>query len=63
MVEGDSVTEVLRYVGYQAEDLVARVRKGLESAIRQKRLTRAQARHVLKVYQDGLAGYTYLERD
>ena len=63
VVEGDSVSEVLRYVGYQSEDLVARVRRGLETAIRQKRLSRAQARRVLKVYQDGLAGYTYLERD
>ena len=63
VVEGDSVTEVLRYVGYQPEDLVARVRKGLETAMRQKRMSRAEARQLLKAYQEGLSGYTYLERD
>ncbi len=39
VVEGDSVTEVLSYVQYSKEDLVARVRRAVENAVREKRLS------------------------
>lgn len=61
VVSGDSVTEVLRYVGYQRDDLVARVRRATEKALRGKRMSREQARQLLTIYELGLAGYTYLE--
>ncbi len=61
VVSGDSVTEVLRYVGYDRPDLVARVRKATEEAIRSQRMSREEARQLLDMYQQGLAGYTYLE--
>ncbi|MDA8019901.1 MAG: biosynthetic arginine decarboxylase [Thermoanaerobaculia bacterium] len=62
-VPGDSVTEVLRYVEYQREDLIAKVRRRAERAIRRKKLSREEARCLMKTYEEGLAGYTYLERD
>jgi len=61
VVSGDTVTEVLAYVGFQRNDLVARLRQSLEGALRAGRLDRAQARQLLRVYEQGLAGYTYLE--
>jgi arginine decarboxylase len=62
VVEGDTVREVLRYVEYDVDDLVARLRQVVETAIRHGRINRQEARHLLRSYQSGLAGYTYLER-
>jgi arginine decarboxylase len=62
VVAGDTVTEVLEYVEYQRGELVARLRAGVEKAIRAGRMTREQAKELLKVYETGLSGSTYLER-
>jgi arginine decarboxylase len=62
VVSGDTVNEVLQYVGYQRENLVARLRQVVEEAIRARRMTREQARQLIDLYQQGLSGYTYLEQ-
>ncbi|MBI4510313.1 MAG: biosynthetic arginine decarboxylase [Deltaproteobacteria bacterium] len=62
VVTGDAVTDVLKYVSYNKEELVARVRRYAEMALRAKRMTLEESRQLLKMYDDGLAGYTYLER-
>ncbi len=63
VVEGDTVMDVLGYVGYRRDGLMARVRKLSEKSIRLRRMSREQARQLLRTYEEGLAGYTYLERD
>ncbi len=63
VVEGDTVNEVLHYVSYNKEDLVARLRKFTEVALRQGRITLDESRTLLRMYEEGLSGYTYLERD
>ncbi|HYH97741.1 biosynthetic arginine decarboxylase [Hyalangium sp.] len=63
VVEGDTVTEVLHYVSYNKDDLVARLRKFTEVALRQGRITLDESRSLLRMYEEGLSGYTYLERD
>ena len=60
VVEGDSVTEVLSYVQYSKEDLVARVRRSVENALREKRLTPAESGRLMRRYEEALEGYTYL---
>jgi arginine decarboxylase len=60
VVEGDSVTEVLSYVQYSKEDLVARVRRSVENALREKRLTPAESGRLMRRYEEALDGYTYL---
>ena len=62
VVEGDSVAEVLAYVQYSKEDLVTRVRRAVEVALREKRLTMAESGRLMRRYEEGLAGYTYLTR-
>ncbi|HET6284883.1 MAG TPA: biosynthetic arginine decarboxylase, partial [Polyangia bacterium] len=62
VVTGDTVTDVLKYVSYAREDLVARVRRFAELAVRANRMTLEETRAMLRVYEEGLAGYTYLER-
>ena len=63
VLSGDTVTDVLKYVGYSKEDLVARLRRAVEVALRARRLTLDESRAILRLYEDGLAGYTYLERE
>jgi arginine decarboxylase len=60
VVEGDSVSEVLSYVQYSKADLVARVRRAVEAALLQKRLTVAESGRLMRRYEEALEGYTYL---
>ncbi len=62
VVTGDTVTDVLKYVSYSRDDLVARVRRFAELAVRANRMTLEETRSMLRMYEEGLAGYTYLER-
>jgi arginine decarboxylase len=57
LVHGDTVTEVLNYVQFNAQDLVTTFRRKVQKA----KLSRAEANTFIADYVDGLAGYTYLE--
>ena len=46
---------------YSREDLVARVRRYAELAVRANRMTLDETRSLLRIYEEGLSGYTYLE--
>ena len=63
VLEGDSVTEVLTYVSYDRNDLVARLRRAAERALRARQLTLDDSKQLLRMYEQGLAGYTYLESE
>ncbi len=63
VVEGDSVTEVLGYVQYQKSYLMQRMRQANEEALRKGLLTFEESALLMKRYDDGLAGYTYLEEE
>ncbi len=61
VVEGDSVAEVLSYVQYQKKYLTQRVRQANEEALRRGLLTFEESALLMRRFEDGLAGYTYLE--
>ncbi|MGE3973334.1 MAG: biosynthetic arginine decarboxylase [Bdellovibrionales bacterium] len=61
VVEGDSVAEVLSYVQYERSELVDSIRRAAEAGIQRGTITKQEARLLLKHYEEGLAGYTYLE--
>ena len=63
LTAGDTVADVLKYVSYDRDDLVARVRRAAEKSLRAGRMTFEDSRSVLRLYEQGLAGYTYLERE
>jgi arginine decarboxylase len=63
VLTGDSVADVLRYVSYDPQDLLANVRRFSEIALRAKRISLDESRQLLRVYEQGLSGYTYLERE
>lgn len=60
LVKGDTVTEVLSYVQYDAEDLVESIRRRTEQALRDNRITLAESQWLLQNYQKSLNSYTYL---
>jgi arginine decarboxylase len=61
VIKGDTVREVLKYVGFSAEALVAKLRSDVETAVRAGRLDFEESGRLLQFYEDGLNGYTYLE--
>jgi arginine decarboxylase len=63
VLTGDTVSDVLRYVSYDPQDLLANVRRFAEIAVRAKRISLEESRQLLRVYEQGLSGYTYLERE
>jgi arginine decarboxylase len=63
VVEGDTVTEALSYVQYSKDRLVAAVRRAVEVALRERRLTMAESGRFMKRYLEALEGYTYLSAD
>ena len=63
IVEGDSVREVLQYVHYDGSRLLADIRRECEKAVRTKAMSVAESQALLREYERGLSGYTYLECD
>jgi arginine decarboxylase len=58
-VHGDTITEVLNYVQFDAQQLITNFRRKVQRA--GKGVTRHEANRFIADYIDGLAGYTYLE--
>src|SRR5580700_6475756 len=61
VIKGDTVREVLDYVQYKTDNLVFKLRKSVEEAVREGRLGYEEAGRLLRFYEEGLHGYTYLE--
>ncbi len=62
VVQGDTVREVLDYVQYNSQTLLDEFRKDVELAVREQRIGYEEAGRLLKFYEEGLQGYTYLEQ-
>ncbi len=60
VVKGDTMSEVLGYVQYDAEDMVERIRQRCEEALEQNHITIAQSQRLLQTYEQSLSRYTYL---
>jgi len=58
LAHGDTVTDVLNYVQFDADQLIANFRKKVARAVG---LSRSEANAFIADYIAGLAGYTYLE--
>jgi arginine decarboxylase len=63
VIEGDSVAEVLSYVQYEKQDLIRRMRSRLEVAVRTGTVNIKESALLMKRYEEGLSGYTYLSDD
>jgi arginine decarboxylase len=61
VIKGDTVREVLDYVEFDADTLVRKLRESVEVAVRDGRVDFEESGRILRFYEDGLHGYTYLE--
>ncbi len=61
VIRGDSVAEALSYVQIDHNELRRAMRAEIEQAVRAKSLTLPESQSLLRFYNDGLDGYTYLE--
>jgi arginine decarboxylase len=62
LIKGDTVREVLDYVEFDGDALMGKLRTDVETAVREGRVDYEGAGRLLRFYEDGLHGYTYLER-
>jgi arginine decarboxylase len=60
-MSGDSISDVLSYVEYQPQQLLERLRRTAELAVRKERITLAQRQEILESFSASLRGYTYYE--
>jgi arginine decarboxylase len=61
VVEGDSVKDVLGYVEYERPALVKQIRSAIEKALTAKTISIEESKLLMRYYEEGLSGYTYLE--
>ena len=62
VIKGETVSEVLDYVQFNRHDLVSRLQTAVEQAVRAGRMSHEEAGRFVKFYEEGLNGYTYLEK-
>ena len=61
LIKGDTVREVLDYVEFDTETLLRKLRDSVENAVREGRVDFEESGRMLRFFEDGLHGYTYLE--
>jgi len=61
VVRGDRVRDVLDYVSFDASVLVEKFRAAVEIAMHEGKIDYGEAGRLVRVYEEGLRGYTYLE--
>ena len=62
VIRGDTVREVLDYVQFSAKTLLEEFRRDVETALREGRIGYEESGRLLRFYEEGLNGYTYLEQ-
>src|SRR5580692_4131620 len=62
LIRGDTVREVLDYVQFKSTTLFEQFRRDVETAVREGRIGYEESGVLLRFYEDGLNGYTYLEQ-
>jgi arginine decarboxylase len=61
VIRGDTVKEVLDYVQFSASHLIEEFRRDVEQAVLQGKIGYQESGRLLKFYEEGMYGYTYLE--
>jgi len=62
VIQGDTVREVLAYVQFSARMLLDSFRHDVEAALREGKIGYEESGRLLRFYEEGLNGYTYLEQ-
>jgi arginine decarboxylase len=62
-IDGDSVEDVLSYVEYNTKEIIARIKRLAERTIQNGTLSPIDRKEIMKVFEEGIHGYTYFERE
>src|SRR5579862_1266085 len=62
VIKGDTVREVLDYVQFNSKVLFEEFRRDVETALRDGKIGYEESGRLLRFYEEGLNGYTYLEQ-
>jgi len=62
VIQADTVREVLDYVQFHARTLLDQFRQDVEAALREGKIGYEESGRLLRFYEEGLNGYTYLEQ-
>ncbi|MBN1915365.1 MAG: biosynthetic arginine decarboxylase [Parachlamydiales bacterium] len=60
LIEGDTMSEVVNYMQYNAQEMIESIRLSIEKALKQKHLTYLESVKIKKTFKDALDNYTYL---
>jgi hypothetical protein len=63
VLRGERVQDVLEYVEYFEPDLLSNLRRSVEKALEDGRITFEESALLYRRYEAGLHGYTYLTRE
>ena len=55
------INKVLKYVQFDGDDLITKLRADVEGAVRAGRIDYEESGRLIRFFEDGLHGYTYLE--
>jgi arginine decarboxylase len=61
VIQGDTVREVLDYVQFNSKTMLEEFRRDVETAVRDGKIGYEESGRLLRFYEEGLGGYTYLE--
>lgn len=59
--EGDTVMEILNYIQYNRTELMQKMRQSIENSIEREQISKSDAHLLMRNYEEGLSGYSYLE--
>jgi len=60
LIEGDTIREVLQYMQYDSQELIALLHHSIERALKKEIITEKEASMIKKKYKASLENYTYL---
>ncbi len=61
LIQGDTVRKALGYVQFNADEMMVTFRREVERAVKQGAVNLGEAAQLIRFYEKGLDGYTYLE--
>ena len=59
-IEGDTIHQILGYVQYQKDDLMANIRRSIEKGLKNNKLTIEESVQLKRKYKQALESYTYI---
>ncbi|MEM5948772.1 biosynthetic arginine decarboxylase [Spirochaetia bacterium 38H-sp] len=60
-VEGDTVEDILTYVEYIPKNILQKLRKKIEAALKRQEIDLVEKKQIAQAFEEGLRGYTYFE--